>query len=301
MIPITYFPVATQHQFARNRELIRGKPYEHYFNGDLWLHDDVLAALREPMDPADAIQPTPEGLNSLLDPGYNAVENGYCELPDGTGYIASRIPFPGCTGEMLHWWYWWCSVEPARFTLWYTYNHIAAEPADRSVLTRPGLTDEQRHIGSTQYVDQYVGPKRARVTLRYLAPAELGFDTSRFAEAGIVGHSCSRARLRWPPIEAVTLVHLARRTDDGFELRSRYWIGHDIRLRAFGRSVPLDGVVASLGIKRRLGGERAAYEQLHHHLIEFTHLSTFLAAIQKEFGAANGRRTRGPAPARTLS
>jgi hypothetical protein len=31
MIPVTYFPVATQHQFARNRELIRGKPYEHYY------------------------------------------------------------------------------------------------------------------------------------------------------------------------------------------------------------------------------------------------------------------------------
>jgi hypothetical protein len=83
-------------------------------------------------------------------------------------------------------------------------------------------------------------------------------------------------------------VHLARRTDDGFELRSRYWIGHDITLRAFGRSVPLDGVAAGLGIRRRLGGERAAYEHLHHHLIEFTHLSTFLAAIYREFSVTDG-------------
>ena len=284
MIPVTYFPVATQHLFARNRELVRGKPYEHYFKGDLWLHDEVLPALRQPMDPAGAIRPDPEGLNSLLDPGYHAVENGYCELPDGTGYVASRIPFPGCTGEMLHWWYWWCAVEPPRFTLWYPYNHIAIEPADRSVLTRLGLTDEQRHIGTTQYVDQYVGPQRSRVALAYLDPAELGLDTGRFAVAGIVGHSCSRGRLRRPPIEAVTIVHLARRTADGFELRSRYWFGHDIRLRAFGRSVPLNGVARFLGMKRRAGGGRAAYEQLHHHLIEFTHLSTFLAAIHAEFG-----------------
>lgn len=77
MIPVTYFPVPTQRQFAKNRELIRGKPYEHYFNGDLWPHDDVLPALREPMDPADAIRPDPDGLNSLLDPGYHAVENGF--------------------------------------------------------------------------------------------------------------------------------------------------------------------------------------------------------------------------------
>jgi hypothetical protein len=130
MIPATCFPVATQRQFAKNRELIRGKPYEHYFNGDLWLHDEILSALRQPMNPADAIRPDPEGLNSLLDPGYHTVENGYCALPDGTGYIASRIPFPGCAGEMLHWWYWWCAVEPARFTLWYPYNHIASGNGD---------------------------------------------------------------------------------------------------------------------------------------------------------------------------
>jgi len=79
------------------------------------------------------------------------------------------------------------------------------------------------------------------------------------------------------------MVHLARLTGDGFELRSRYWIGHDITLRAFGRSVPLGGVAAGLGINRRLCGERGAYEQLHHDLIEFTHLSTFLAAIYREF------------------
>jgi hypothetical protein len=284
MIPVTYFPVATQHQFARNRELVRGKPYEHYFNGDLCLHDEVLPALRQPMDPANAIRPDRDGMNSLLDSGYHAVENGYCELPNGMGYVASRIPFPGCSAEMLHWWYWWCAVEPARFTLWYPYNHIAAEPSDRSVLTRPGLTNEQRHIGTTQYVNQYVGPKRTRVALHYLDPAQLGFDTCRFTEAGIVGHSCSRGRLRRLAIEAVTIVHLARRTDEGFELRSRYWFGHDIRLRAFGRSVPLDGVAARLGIRRQVGGEQAAYEQLHHHLIEFTHLSTFLAAIHGEFG-----------------
>jgi hypothetical protein len=188
---------------------------------------------------------------------------------------------------MLQWWIWWCAVEPARFTLWYPHNHISIEPTDRSVLTRPGLTHEKRYVGTTHRVTQYIGSELSRVALAYLDPAELGFDTRRFAEAGIVAHSCSRARLRRPPIEAATLVHLARRTDDGFELRSRYWIAHDIRLRTFGYSIALDGVSAYLGIKRRVGGERAAYEQLLHDQIEFTHLSTFLAAIHAEFGCSS--------------
>jgi len=59
MIPVTYFPVATQHQFAKNRERIRGKPYERYFNGELWLHDDVLPASANRWTPPMQYGPIP--------------------------------------------------------------------------------------------------------------------------------------------------------------------------------------------------------------------------------------------------
>jgi len=281
--PITYFPVATQRLFQRNQEQIRGKPYERYFNGDLWLHDDVLPALRAPMDPAQALPCDRAGLDSLLDPGYHEVENGYCELPDGTAYVASRVPFPGCTGEMYQWWFWWHSVEPARYTLWYPFNHIRAMPVDRSVLTQPGLTHEQRYVGNTHHVDEYIGPDLVHVAIRFVDPAELGFDTGRFAAAGIVGHACARVALRWPNLEAVTMVHLARRTGDGIEQRSRYWIGHDVTLTAAGRMLSLDALASTLGVKSRMAGLRVAYEQLLHDQIEFTHLSTILAGLHGEF------------------
>src|SRR5262245_22347062 len=99
--PVTYFPLPTQRQFQKNRELIRGKPYERYFNGDLWLHRDVLPALQAPMDPSEVL-PVAE-INTLLERGYQRVENGYCRLPDGTAYVASRVALPGCDGEMYKW------------------------------------------------------------------------------------------------------------------------------------------------------------------------------------------------------
>jgi len=281
--PVTYYPVATQRLFQRNREQIRGKPYEQYFDGDLWLHDEVMPAIRAPMDPAKALRFDPEGLQSLLDPGYHEVENGYCELPDGTAYVASRVPFPGCSGEMYRWWFWWHSVEPARYTLWYPFNHIQATPVDRSVLTAPGLTHEQRYIGNTHHVDEYIGPDLVQIAIRFVDPAELGFDTGRFEGAGIVGHACARVALRRLNLEAATMVHLARRTADGFELRSRYWIGHNVSLTAGGRSLSLDSVASRLRIKPRMAGLRVAYEQLLHDQIEFTHLSTILAGLYGEF------------------
>lgn len=280
--PVSYFPVPTQRQFEKNAELIRGKPYERYFNGDLKLRREVLPALKRAMSPADAL--ATENVNALLDAGYHTVENGFCELADGSAYVASRVPFPRATGEMYAWWFWWHAVEAARYTLWYPYNHIVARPADPTVLSAPGLTHEQRYVGTTHHVDEYIGHELLRITIRFLDPSELGFDTRRFGEAGIVGHACARVSLRDVPLEVVTMVHLARKTADGFEQRSRYWIGHDVKLRAFGRKLPIDKVGAALGTKRRMAGVRVAYEQLLHDQIEFTHLSSFLPELWAEFG-----------------
>ena len=70
------------------------------------------------------------------------------------------------------------------------------------------------------------------------------------------------------------------------ELRSRYWTGHRMRLKLLGQSLslPLDGLLSSLGLKRRLVGLSVAYDQLLHDQIEWTHLSSFLADIYREFG-----------------
>jgi hypothetical protein len=298
VIPVTHYPIANQRQFALNRERVQGKPYEKYFNGELWLHDDVLPAMREPMPVAEALDPTPDGLNTLLEPGHHKVENGFCALPDGAAYTASLVPFPGCTGEMFQWWFWWHSVEPARYTLWYPYSHVSADPVDREVLTAPGLSHEQRYIGNTHRVTEYIGERRVRISIKFVDPAELGFDTSGFAKAGIVGHACAEVSLLRPDLPLTTMVHLVRRTGDGFELRSRYWTGHRMRLNLLGSSMslPLDGLLSRLGLKRRLVGLRVAYDQLLHDQIEWTHLSSFLADIYREFGQQDGGQKGGDGP-----
>jgi hypothetical protein len=295
VIPVTYYPIANQRQFAVNRERVQGKSYAKYFNCELWLHDDVLPALREPMPVAEALDPTPHGLNTLLEPGYQKVENGFCELSDGTAYAASLVPFPGCTGEMFKWWFWWHSVEPARYTLWYPYSHVSADPVDREVLTAPGLTHEQRYIGNTHHVTEYIGARRVRISIRFVDPAELGFDTSRFAAADVVGHACAEVSLLRPELPLTTMVHLVRRTEQGIELRSRYWTGHRMRLNLLGPSLslPVDGLLSGLGLKRRLLGLPAAYDQLLHDQIEWTHLSSFLAGIYREFGQQDAGEDAG--------
>jgi len=281
--PVTYYPVATQEQFRVNRERIAGKPYARFFNGDLWLSEDVLPALQAPMQPSDALQP--HEINRMLDSGYHSVESGYCELVDGTAYVASLVPMPRCTGEMYSWWFWWHSVESARYTLWYPHNHISVQPLDRDVLTRPGLAHHQRYVGTTHHVAEFIGPTRLEVAIRFVDPSELGLDVSRFEQAGIVGHACARVGVLGTGVESVTMIHLARKTEAGIEQRSRYWIGHDPKLHTPFGSVSTDWIATTFGLKRRMAGARVAYEQLLHDQIEFTHLATFLPEIFAEFGS----------------
>jgi 2,4-diacetylphloroglucinol hydrolase len=281
--PVTHYPVDTQAQFERNRVAIQAKPYARFFDGDLWVSEELLPALHAPMSRSDALRP--EEIDRLLEPGYHAVENGYCELPDGGAYVASLVPLPGCSGEMYRWWFWWHAIEPQRYTLWYPHNHVSVRPLDPGVLERPGLTHEQRYIGTTHHVDEYIGPDLLHVAIRFVEPAEIGLDASRFEQAGIVAHACARVGIRGTGIESVTLVHLARKTDAGIEQRSRYWIGHDPKLRTRFGDIPLERRGAIPAIKRRLAGARVGYEQLLHDQIEFTHLGTFLPELYREFGS----------------
>lgn len=291
MIPVTYYPVPTQRVRARNEQRVRAMPYGHFFDDRMVLREEVLSVLTGPMDPARALGQTPAELNSLLEPGYHEVENGWCELPGGGAYIASLTHFPGATAEMFRWWFWWHSFESERYALWYPYNHVSVRRDDPDTATRPGLTDEQRYLGSTHRITEYIGPDRQDITITFRHPRELGFDAERLAAADVVAHACGEVRLQVPPVRAGTMVHLARATADGLELRSRYWLGDrtDLRLPG-GAHLRLTRAGELTGITRRMIGARVAYEQFLHDQIEFTHLAGFLPRIYAEFGPAGTGR-----------
>ncbi|MBB2946360.1 hypothetical protein FB565_006128 [Actinoplanes lutulentus] len=263
-LPVTYYPVPTQDLFEHNAQRIKDKPYAKYFNGDLWLHDDVMPAIRHALPPSAALSSRPEDINRLLDPGYHEFETGFGVSEQGTPYVASLTRFPGCTPEMFTWWFWWHSVEPERYSLWYPHNHLQAIPRNQDVLTQPGLTDEQRYIGNTHDIVEYLGPMRAELVIEFVDPSAFGMDTSRFAQAGYRAHACGYIR-------DGLMLHLVRETPDGFELRSRY---------IFDRGEKPTGDVPAGAREQALA---FAYELVLHDQIEFTHLSTFLADIYHEF------------------
>lgn len=175
-------------------------------------------------------------------------------------------------------------MEAARYTLWFPWNHVSALAQNRDVLTAPGLTDEQRYIGNTHHVDEYIGGDLQKIAIRFVDPGELGIDTAALPAAGIHGIACGHVYLRRPWLHSATMVHLIRDTEEGFELRSRYRLGDRISIGLGNRTLDLDRITATLGLKSRLADERLAYEQLLHDQIEFTHLAGILPGLFAEFG-----------------
>ncbi|BBX90709.1 hypothetical protein MBOE_23580 [Mycolicibacterium boenickei] len=277
--PITYYAVGTQKLVKSNAERIRKKPYANYFNPDVFVPDEVLDALKAPLDPGQALGKSAADLNRLLEPGYLDGETGYCGFDDGTGYTASLVKFPGATAEMFRWWFWWHSFEPERYSLWHPWCHADIWRSDPDTETAPGLSDVQRYVGSTHHINEYIGQDPLDIEITFIDPAQWGLDTDRFDSAGISGHACGNVLMKDSHIRLATMIHLIRDTDDGFELRSRYWIGD----AAEPQQPPAPGVPQLTEVEG-FSGERQAYEQLIHDQTEFTHLATFLPAIYQEFG-----------------
>lgn len=262
--PVMYHPLPTQDLFRSNAERIKDKPYAKYFSGDMRLHEEVVPCLKEALDPADTLSSDPASLNTLLDPGYHRREMGFGINEAGQSYIAGLNHFPGCTPQMFTWWMWWHSVEPERYSLWHPYCHVQAVARDKEVLTKPGLSDAERFIGNTHDIVEYIGPQRVELVANFVEPDALGMDGTRFEEAGYHGYACA-------DIEGGVMLHLARETADGFELRSRFIFDRGPAL------APEDeaGRAFTLSI---------AFELFFHLQSEFTHLSTFLADLYGEFG-----------------
>lgn len=62
-----------------------------------------------PVNPSKAL-PIME-CNRLLEDGYLPYETGYCLMPDGLGFAATKVFMPGVTTEMIDWWFYWHALE----------------------------------------------------------------------------------------------------------------------------------------------------------------------------------------------
>ena len=194
-------------------------------------------------------------------------ENGFHHFEDGSAYVACLTKMPGVTIEVLYWWFQWHAKSGIRYRIWYPEKHFDAR------------TDS---TGLTHYVTEDVGVGKQKLIIRFMTPAEFGFDRGKiekldFNSTAII---CAKVGTQIPfhIVWRTKMCHMAREIDGGIELRSRFWIGEEIDVSGPAGKF-LKWLLNRLSIKRRIIPRRIGWHMFHHCAQEYHNLAEILPEI----------------------
>ena len=268
-------PEADWHAYLTETE--RRHPLAKYWYRFTPIGDDVRSALEAgPIHPDDML---PWGARAqIAEASPPGAANGWCVLPDGSQYVAVRTRFSGCTASMLDWWFLWAQREEIiRYKIWNPGAHVSMSESPTPGFQRS--PDDKPYWGLSRFPVEDVGLGVARLRLDFVRPVAFGFGAIRNGDSAV----CVRVGLPNGRLKHTDMVHYARADDDGFELRSRFWMARDFEAMAGGW--PIAAAVADNSfMKQRLLPQHAARGLAWHCATEYHHLASFLAELYGEYG-----------------
>jgi phloretin hydrolase len=224
--------------------------------------DEKLAILKSgPIDPSKAMRI--ENRTELQNPVHTACETGFCIMEDGSGYVANLTFWPGVTVEMVNWWYLWHSLEDARYMIWDPEDHFYARNLDRAMALDQSLPIYERVCRSKHEVLEDIGGGASPITIEFKKPSEVGLNESK------IGIDKGVTMLAGNLVGIATGVHIFREVDGGVELRSRFWIGHNIVDGKPVRTIPHVPIEIAMGL-------------YNHAIKEYTNLGVLLPKVYAE-------------------
>jgi len=243
-----------------------GEPWARHWNPQVAaLSAEAQAAVLTGALPAPAL-PIFADARHLDRPGYLPFEGGFGAGLDGAMVVAIRTPLPAVTPAMIAWWFAWHSDDARRYKLWHPRAHVHAA-------WRSNVGPAQGYLGRTSIVDEYLGDRLGRFAIRFVAPPTLGLPPDDDRAITV----CARVGLAEAPIDGGWLVHHVRRTPEGSEMRSRFWIGGP-HVAARGGLTRLVQPLARAFVRPTRAD---AIALLVHCAEEMAHLGTFLPALHR--------------------
>jgi phloretin hydrolase len=244
--------------------------------------DDIMSAIESgPIDPANAL---PFGeKNRLLDEGYLGKETGYCRMPDGSCYTAVLTRMPGVTGDMIDWWFAWHGLEGLRYRIWYPSAHFGSSVSDRTRVMDESRPYIDRYLHTTHYVTEDIGIGPDLLSIKFLPPKDFGFDTARFKKAGIATAICTRVGSVSKGAEHTDMCHVVRNVKGGVEMRSRFWIGRNMKVRAFPEKSLVNRAANTKAVRMAMIPKETPYKMALHCAHEYCNLAEILPGLFKKY------------------
>lgn len=258
-------------------------PYAKYYRTQLAPQDakQIEALKKGPMDSQKAL--LPEAFKTLLISEYTETETGYCILENGAGYVAVNNYFPGCTLEMIQWWYAWHPLEGIRYKLWNPFSHqtIAISDEHRNKITNPDIPLEEKSQGIIHFEVENTGAGFQDVVMHFLTHKELKIteqDISTSKATIIGGYGIIENRENLPGRHSgkmpAMMIYNFRETEYGVESKTRLWLGYRIN-----KGTPM--LVLPRNVKIPVEVPMAL---AFNNAQKFSHLASFLPDIYREFG-----------------
>jgi hypothetical protein len=207
-------------------------------------------------------------------------ENGYALGSDGSMRVAVLTRMPGVSPEMWDWWFGWHGCDARRYKLWHPRAHLSADGGEGDAAGRLG---RDRYVGRTSFVDEYLGSTLARASIRFVPPAELGLDEQALADPARQTAICARVGSSDRPVDLGWLVHQVRRTTDGAEMRSRFWLGGR-HTAARSANPVVQRALPPIANRIVRPSAQGAADLLVHCAQEMSHLAVRLPDLYEAFG-----------------
>lgn len=192
-------------------------------------------------------------------------------LPNGIYEVSALTPMPGVTPEMVRWWFADYMETPEHYERWFPGAHIWMDWENKV----PG-----EYVGASHLVHEYIGEDMQKLRIQFVPPEEiLGDVLLRDGDVAV----CAKPGLLEQPINGGQMCHIIRATEDGAEMRSRFWLGMVAKRDGNEQVASIEGIVANTYLARRLGVSRsAAIDLMNHCTEEMNILAGFLPDLYAE-------------------
>lgn len=228
-------------------------------------------------------------INDLLNPGYLSLENGYCNMQDGSVFVAVLTEMPKVTGEMLDWWFWWHPINALRYKVWYPESHFGVSmDIDMDEYSKRKGPYAERYWNTTNYPVEDIGTGKEIVSIKFIPPVDLGFDEERFDEANVTTAICGIVGSVSKKITQHSyMCHFVRKKDEGVEMRSRFWLGHTVLKSGFSKESIINRIINKKAVKKLLLPKNIGFALAMHCAQEYNNLAEILPELYESYKAPN--------------
>ncbi len=177
-------------------------------------------------------------------------------LPDATYLVSVRTTMLNVKADMVRWWFVDFLQTTQHYNWWHPKDHVWMDWENK----KPGEI-----IGASHLVHEYIGGELSKLRIQFVNSSEFfGYDAND-EETFVI---CARVGLLDVEMNIAKMCHVIRNTQNGAEMRSRFWLGHVAKRDGNKTISSLEGFIGNTALARLLVLDKQSAKDLKRHAKE---------------------------------